>query len=157
MLAPFFIYRLRTDFSLKTAGRFLAISGAAFLASFAPLFFYPGFIDKYNPFMVQASAFLPMSVILTALALAVAASFFIRTGAQYPWLVCLVLFGLAAFYTVYNVMIWGWTAAVFESRVDFTYFSFCLPFLSFISAAILSQKPGSRVPFDHGGPAGSAG
>lgn len=153
MLAPFFIFRLRRDFTLKSTGWFLVISGAAFFASFVPLMFYSGFADRYNPFMVQASAFLPMSAILAGLALAVAVSFFIRTGAQYHWVVCLVLFGLAAFYSAYNVMIWGWKVAVFESRVDFTYFSFCLPFLSFFTAAILSRKPGSRIPIGHPAPA----
>ena len=152
MLAPFFIFRLRTDFTLKSTGWFLLISGAAFFATFAPVLFYSGFADRYNPFMVQASAFLPMSAILAGLALAVAASFFIRTSAQYHWVVCLVLFGLAAFYAAYNVMIWGWQVAVFESRVDFTYFSFCLPFLSFITAASLSGKPAPRIPIGRPAP-----
>lgn len=140
MLAPFFISRLRTDFTLKSTVWFSVISVAAFLATFVPLLFYSGFTDGYNPFMVQANAFLPMSAILAGLAMAVAASFFIRTGAQYYWVACLVLFGLAAFYAAYNVAIWGWTAAVFDSVVDFTYFSFCLPFLGFVTAEILSRK-----------------
>jgi hypothetical protein len=152
MLAPFFIFRLKTDFTLKSTVWFLLVSGAVFLATFVPLLFYSGFTDRYNPFMVQANAFLPMSAILTALALAVAASFFIRTGAQYYGVVCLVLFGLAAFYSAYNVMIWGWTAAVFDSRVDFTYFSFCLPFLSFVTAVLFSRKPEPRIPIGRPAP-----
>jgi hypothetical protein len=144
MLAPFFLSRLKADFTPKSAAGFLAISGAAFASTFLPLLFYSGFVDEYNPFMVQASAFLPMGVILAALALAAGASFFIRTDSQYYWTVCLILFGLAAYYLIHNVRLWGWTTAIFESQADITYFSFCLPFLAFAAAEALGgdSKPG---------------
>lgn len=141
MLAPYFIHRFKWDFTLKSAGLFLGMAGAVFAATFLPFAFFGESYREYNPFAVQASAFLPMGAILAALALVIALSFLIKTENQYYGMVCLALIGLTAVYIALKTWEGGWTAAIFQNNADISYLAFCLPYLIFLTAARFSDEP----------------
>ena len=111
------------------------VSAVAFLASFLPLLLiWPEEFHAMNPFIVQGSFLIPPVAIGLFFAGAVVASYVL--GKLHPALVSgVLLFGMIAVYALYHVVQIGWSAAYLESKIDISYFLFCVPFLGYYFVA----------------------
>ena len=120
--------------STVSIGRFcwmVAVSVIAFIASFLPfLLIWPTEFATMNPFIVQGSFLLPPVVIGLFFIGAVVASYTL-VKMHAALLSGLLLFGMILVYAIYHVLQLGWTATYLESKVDISYFLFCVPFLGY--------------------------
>ena len=120
--------------------RLSVISAGAFFFSFLPLLMiWPQEFQIMNPFVVQGSFLVPPLVIGVFFLGAVMASYrFLEMHAAL--LSGLLLFGVILVYGIYHVVDLGWGAAYLESKVDISYFLFCVPFLGYYFIASTNDR-----------------
>ncbi len=118
------------------------VSALAFGLSFLPLIIgWPEGFVKMNPFIVQGSFLVPPVVIVAFFVLALLAAYRAQQKTA-PWLSGVVLFVAILIYGCVLVGSYGWQVAYVDSRIDISYFLFCVPFLGFYVLQRDLARPG---------------
>ena len=126
----FFIFSLRKKYiSIPKIFIFVLISAITFLLTLLPfILFYPEDFFKMNPFIIQSSFFIPSYYIIIFMLIAFLLSFFVKNKNELFFYAGLSLFLAILIYFIYHIISSGFNTAYFKSKVDISYFIFCIPF-----------------------------
>ena len=120
-------------------------SALIFLLTFLPFWLiWPEPFYRMNPFIVQGSFLLPPQAIGIAFVTAAGISI-LRTKVNLPFLSGLLLFGVILLYSVYHIYRLGWQEAYLDSKIDLSYYIFCVPFIgyAYLNATTTKTGPGA--------------
>ncbi len=120
---------LRKEISFRLFVLFTSISIAAFAASFIPILW--GYKDEFfviNPFIIQSTFLIPKLYTLLFILISMMLSFFVKSIKDKVFYSGLSLFIAILIYSTYHVYNFGFHESLIESRVDISYFIFCVPF-----------------------------
>jgi len=93
---------------------------------------------EMNPFIIQSSFLMPQSLSLTCVLFTLTSFFITKSFKDVLFFSGLYLFITILVYVLYQVYILGFHQAIFQSKVDLSYFILCVPFFLYY---ILSDKP----------------
>ena len=82
-----------------------------------------------NPLLVQSNSFIPKPVIYISIGISILIGFTTRQFNQYLLRIGVLLFSIIIVYALNLIYVFGWYEAFYESRIDLSYFIFCMPFL----------------------------
>ena len=136
-----FLYLLFSGkISLFKLSKLAIISIVTFLLTFLP--FIINHIEKFliiNPFIIQSSFLMPKQLSYLCIILSLFGLFFIKRKDDLYFLSGIGLFLTITVYAIYKVIIHGFYSSFIESRIDITYFIFCVPFFIFYYLKSLSD------------------
>ncbi|WP_090753907.1 hypothetical protein [Nonlabens sp. Hel1_33_55] len=127
----FFISFLKTRMiNVRQAAAYSAIILTSFVLTFVPLllFYFDDFF-KMNPFIVQSSFLLPASLIPLLFIIAVIFGFLAKTTWQRFLYSGFTIFLSILIYAIYLISQYGFLEALYQSKIDISYFIFSIPFL----------------------------
>lgn len=132
-IIPYIIFFLSTlvnrEIALKQLMVFIAIAAAAFVSSFIPILW--GHKEEFfimNPFIIQSSFLIPKLYTVFFIFISVMLSFFAKSIIDKFFYSGLSLFIAIMIYSIYHISNFGFQESLIESRVDISYFIFCVPF-----------------------------
>ena len=115
-----------------------------FLSTFLPfIVFSPHDFFKMNPFIIQSSFLIPQIYTALFILIAIIFAFFVTDDADKFLFSGLSLFTSIFIYAFYYVVRYGFNEAYFHSKIDISYFIFCVPF--FLIYLIWNQKSPKKV------------
>lgn len=120
---------LRKEIAFGLFVLFTSISIAAFATSFIPILW--GYKDEFfvmNPFIIQSTFLIPKLYTLLFILISMMLSFFVKSIKDKVFYSGLSLFIAILIYSIYHVYNFGFQESLIESRVDISYFIFCVPF-----------------------------
>ena len=126
----FFLSALRNrEIEFKRISLFLTIAVLAFAGSFLPfiLLFKDDFFT-INPFIIQSSFLVPQVYTLAFMIIALFLAFLVKEKRDKYFYSGLSLFLAILIYAVYLIRIFGFQTAFIHSKIDISYFLFCVPF-----------------------------
>ena len=126
----FFSSLLNKEIKLSKLIYFLIVVLIAFIFTFVPLlcFFYRDFFIM-NPFIVQSSFLIPQFYILIFVLIALFLSFFVKNNSDKYFYSGICLFISILIYAIYHLINSGYEVSFINSKIDISYFIFCIPFL----------------------------
>lgn len=126
-----FLFLLRTKkINLPQVLKLGSIAFLFFILTFLPVVI--GHFDDFlimNPFIVQSTFLIPFEYTLGFILIAVLLSLACKTNGDVFFYSGLTLFLSILIYFLYHIILSGFEAAYFESRVDISYFILCVPFV----------------------------
>lgn len=120
---------LRKEIAFRLFVLFTSISIAAFAASFIPILW--GYKDEFfvmNPFIIQSTFLIPKLYTLLFILISMMLSLFVKSIKDKVFYSGLSLFIAILIYSIYHLYNFGFQESLIESRVDISYFIFCVPF-----------------------------
>jgi len=137
----FFSSLINSEITFKRLLLFSSVVSVAFISTFIPFvyFFYDDFFTM-NPFIVQSSFLIPKSYTIIFISLSILLTFFTKNKSDYFFYSGLSLFITILIYTIYHLVNYGYEISFVSSRIDISYFIFCIPF--FIMYLI---KPDNKI------------
>ena len=121
---------IRKEIQFKKLFLFLFIAFFAFLSSFLPLIIsFPDEFMKLNPFVIQSSFLIPEIYTLIFILMSVVMAFFVKSNSDRYFFSGLSLFISILIYSLYHIVQLGFENAYIESKIDISYFIFCIPFM----------------------------
>lgn len=133
-ILPYIIYFLSSlinnEISFKNLFLFLTVALIAFISTFVPfIYFFPNDFFQMNPFIIQSSFLVPQFYTLIFIAISVLLSFLIKNKTDKLFYSGFSLFIAILIYSIYHIVNYGVEVSFFNSRIDISYFIFCIPFL----------------------------
>ncbi len=133
-IMPYIIYFFPILFQRKIRpGSFFVFSGIAilsFLLSFVPfIVFFPDEFCQMNPFIIQSTFLVPLSYTVIFISITIVLSFFVKNSHAKFFYSGLSLFIGVLIYSLYHISRVGLEWAFMQSKIDISYFIFCIPFL----------------------------
>lgn len=125
-----FLFLWRTkSINFKQITILAIISLAVLSITFVPVIYnHINDFKQMNPFIVQSTFLIPFEYTLFFILLAIASSFLCKSKQDVYFYNAVVLFTSILIYLVYYIYYEGFTEAIINSKVDISYFIFCLPF-----------------------------
>lgn len=121
---------IRKGVQFKRVFILIFIAFLAFLSSFLPFIIsFPDEFIKMNPFVIQSSFLIPEIYTLIFIVLAVVLAFFVKSNSDRIFYSGMSLFISILIYSIYHIARLGFDKAFIESKIDISYFIFCIPFL----------------------------
>ncbi len=121
---------INSELSFKRLSIFISIALVAFISTFIPLIIY--FKDDFftmNPFIIQSSFLVPEFYIIIFILISVLLSFLVKNRSDKFFYSGVTLFISILIYSIYNLVNYGYEVSFINSKIDISYFIFCLPFL----------------------------
>lgn len=108
---------------------FLFIALISFATTFVPflIYFYDDFFVM-NPFIIQSSFLIPKYYTLIFMFMAIGLAFLVKNKNDNFFFSGLILFIAILIYAIYHLVISGYEVAYLGSKIDISYFIFCIPF-----------------------------
>ncbi|PRP67517.1 hypothetical protein [Nonlabens agnitus] len=127
----FFLSLIKTSSMTFLKASFLAtMILAVFTLTFLPfIIFFPNEFYEINPFIIQSSFLLPAHFVPILFIIAIGFGIFAKNLSERFIYAGFTLFLSIFFYSGYMVTQHGYSNAIFESKIDVSYFLFCIPFL----------------------------
>ena len=109
---------------------FLSIAFVSFVFSFVPLvvFFRSDFLTM-NPFIIQSSFLIPKIYTVLFILIAILLTFLVKSKADKFFFSGISLFISIFIYSIYHLIHFGYEVSYINSKIDISYFIFCIPFL----------------------------
>jgi len=117
------------DVKIKKVLSFLLIAIISYFITFLPLIIL--FRDDFfvmNPFIVQSSFLVPKIYIVLFIILSVGISFCAKNDVNKFFYSGISLFLSIFIYAIYHLVNFGYKESFVDSRIDISYFIFCIPF-----------------------------
>ncbi|WP_159021294.1 hypothetical protein [Formosa sp. L2A11] len=132
-ILPYVIFFLSSlvnqDITFKNIFLFLSIAFIAFTATFIPfIYFYPDDFFKMNPFIIQSSFLIPTAYTIVFIIIAIFLTFLVKTKTDKFFFSGLSLFIAILIYGIYYLVNYGFVTSYINSKMDISYFIFCMPF-----------------------------
>lgn len=127
----FFISSLTNkEITFKKLFLFLSIALVAFVSTFIPFiyFFYDDFFTM-NPFIIQSSFLIPKLYPLIFILISILLAFLVKNKIDKFFYSGLSLFIAILIYAFYHLFNSGYEVSFINSKIDISYFIFCIPFL----------------------------
>lgn len=124
----------------------LVIVGA-FVMTFIPLIIrYGSMFYEMNPFVIQSSFLVPRAMILLFIGISIGLAYRIRQAEDRYYYGGLSLFIAIVFYGAYCVFRYGFYDAYWNSKIDLSYFLFCVPFLLYTLYRLQDERSMDEKP-----------
>ena len=126
----FFLSSLKNnEVSIKKLSLFTSIALIAFLSTFLPfiIFFRSDFFTM-NPFIIQSSFLIPKPYILVFILTSVLMVFLVKNRSDKFFYSGISLFFSIMTYSIYHIIKYGYNLSFLQSKIDISYFIFCIPF-----------------------------
>lgn len=133
-ILPYIIFFLSSlingEFTFKKLFLFLSISLIAFISTFIPFiyFFYNDFFIM-NPFIIQSSFLVPKLYTLIFILISILLTFLVNNKTDKFFYSGISLFIAILIYSIYHIVNYGYEVSFINSKIDISYFIFCIPFL----------------------------
>jgi hypothetical protein len=133
-ILPYIIFFLSSlinnEITFKKLFLFLSIALIAFISTFIPFmyFFYSDFFTM-NPFIIQSSFLVPKFYTLIFMAISILFAFLVKNKTDKFFYSGLSLFIAILIYAIYHLFNYGYEVSYINSKIDISYFIFCIPFL----------------------------
>lgn len=133
-ILPYIIFFLSSlinnEITFKKLFLFLLIALIAFISTFIPFiyFFYSDFFIM-NPFIIQSSFLVPKFYTLIFIVISILFAFLVKTKTDKFFYSGLSLFIAILIYAIYHLFNYGYEESYINSKIDISYFIFCIPFL----------------------------
>ncbi len=133
-ILPYLIFFLSSlinkEITFKKLFLFLSIALIAFISTFIPFiyFFYSDFFTM-NPFIIQSSFLIPKFYTLIFILISILLAFLVKNKTDKFFYSGLSLFIAILIYAIYHLFNYGYEASYINSKIDISYFIFCIPFL----------------------------
>ncbi len=125
----FFSSVINEEISVKRFFVFALTSALAFIITFLPFVaVFPHDFFRMNPLIIQSSFLIPQVYTVIFILIAIIFAFFVTNDADKFFFSGLSLFISIFIYVVYYVAQYGLEVAYFHSKIDISYFIFCVPF-----------------------------
>ncbi len=129
--------------STKQLITFLSVAGLAFISTFIPLLI--AFSEEFwimNPFIVQSSFLVPTHYIMIFISFSLGCSLLVKNTNDKYFFSGISLFFAILTYSIYHIFKYGFIESYINSKIDISYFIFCLPFFTFylLKNSILNNK-----------------
>jgi len=133
-ILPYIIFFLSSlinkEITFKKLFLFLSIALIAFISTFIPFmyFFYSDFLTM-NPFIIQSSFLVPKFYTLIFILISILLAFLVKNKTDKFFYSGLSLFIAILIYAIYHLFNYGYEVSYINSKIDISYFIFCIPFL----------------------------
>ncbi len=125
----FFASFLNKEIKLKELIMYGIIAVISFGVVFLPfIIFYDGQFWEMNPFIIQSSFLIPQGYILIFIGISIVMSLFAKSQKDAVFFSGVSLFVSITIYAVYHLINLGFKEAYVNSKIDISYFLFCVPF-----------------------------
>lgn len=148
-ILPYIIFFLSSlinnEITFKKAFLFLSIALIAFISTFIPFvyFFYNDFFTM-NPFIIQSSFLVPKFYTLIFIVISILFAFLVKNKSDKFFYSGLSLFIAILIYAIYHLFNNGYEASYINSKIDISYFIFCIPFLIKYLMKVTIANSGNR-------------
>jgi len=142
-ILPYIVFFLSAlinrEITFKKLFLFLMVSVIAFISTFLPLiYFYGDDFFNMNPFIIQSSFLVPTFYTFIFILISIGCTFLAKTKLDNYFYSGLSLFTAILIYFFYHLINFGYETAFINSKIDISYFIFCIPFLIIY---LVEQKP----------------
>ena len=133
-ILPYIIFFLSSlinkEISLKKLFFFLSVAFIVFISTFIPfIWIFKSDFFTMNPFIIQSSFFVPKLYTLLFILISISLTLLVKNKSDKFFFSGISLFITILIYSIYHVVNSGVEVAYFRSKIDISYFIFCLPFL----------------------------
>lgn len=133
-ILPYIVFFLSSlinnEITFKKLFIFVSIAFIIFVATFIPFiyFFYNDFFIM-NPFIIQSSFLIPKLYTLIFILISILLTFLTKNKTDKLFYSGLSLFIAILIYSIYHLINYGYEVSFINSKIDISYFIFCIPFL----------------------------
>lgn len=121
---------IKKEWAFKRLFVFVLIAMLSFFATFLPfVLFYENDFFTMNPFIIQSSFLIPKIYTILFMMMALLFSFIVKNTLDKYFYSGLTLFLAILIYSIYHIVLEGVEVAYMNSKIDLSYFIFCIPFL----------------------------
>lgn len=121
---------IKKEWTFRRLFVFVLVAKLSFIVTFVPfIIFYDNDFFAMNPFIIQSSFLIPRMYTIFFMLLAFFLSFEVKTKQEKYFYSGVSLFIAILLYAVYHVIQDGLEVAYINSKIDVSYFIFCIPFL----------------------------
>lgn len=133
-ILPYIVFFLSSlynrEITFKNLLLFVAIAFIAFISTFIPfIYFFKSDFITMNPFIIQSSFLVPKFYTLIFILTAVLLTFLVKNKTDKLFYSGLSLFIAIIIYSFYHLINYGFEVSFINSKIDISYFIFCIPFL----------------------------
>lgn len=128
-----FLYLIKSkNYTLINCIKLGGIASFVFILTFIPFIInhFQVFLEV-NPFIIQSSHLMPTWLSIFCIIITFSSYFFIKQKEDIYFYSGVFLFITILFYTIYKTINHGFSIAFYESKIDISYFIFCVPFILF--------------------------
>ncbi|MFO7754594.1 MAG: hypothetical protein R6V34_01275 [Bacteroidales bacterium] len=133
-ILPYIIFFLsgviNKEIGFKKLLLFISIAFISFASTFIP--FIIAFKRDFfimNPFIIQSSFLIPAFYTIIFVSISIALSFLVKNKWDKFFYSGISLFIAIVIYSIYQLVNYGYEASFINSKIDISYFVFCIPFL----------------------------
>ncbi len=132
-ILPYIVFFLSSlinnEITSKKLFCFISISFIAFVSSFIPfIIIFNSDFFVMNPFIIQSSFLIPRFYIFIIILVSVLLTFLVKNNTDKFFYSGLSLFIAILIYSVYHLINSGYEGSFINSKIDISYFIFCIPF-----------------------------
>lgn len=141
-VAYIFVFGKETFTDLRNIRKIIhpVVALLAFAGVFVPFaLIWPGDFWVINPFIVQSDFLLPSGIVYCYLGVALIVTLLLRSTKSVQYVCGWLLFSLILLYFVYQSSVHGISTAYLDSKIDLSYFLFCVP--PFLYSLIIITHP----------------
>lgn len=136
---------IKKEWAFKRLFVFVLIAMLSFFATFLPfVLFYENDFFTMNPFIIQSSFLIPKIYTILFMMMALLFSFIVKNTLDKYFYSGLTLFLAILIYSIYHIVLEGVEVAYMNSKIDLSYFIFCIPFLMKCLIEIRDIKDSSK-------------
>lgn len=142
-ILPYIIFFLSSlvnkEITLKRFLIFVSLASLAFFSTFIPfIWVFESDFFTMNPFIIQSSFLIPKFYTLLFIFISILLTFLVKNKTDKFFYSGFSLFISILIYSIYHIVKYGFEISFFNSKVDISYFIFCIPF--FVKYLMLNKN-----------------